>query len=150
MDDESWYQTIGIPGLMRAARGSYAAVIREELATAGFDDLPRNGALALGLLIDEGELIHLTSRLGVRRQAEADLIDKMVIRGYLERTVGDSGQAALRPTDRGRAAVDVAGQAGARVDAMLEQQLGAGGFRTFRQGLLALARLRQEGWTDSD
>jgi hypothetical protein len=100
----------------------------------------------------------------------------MVMRGYLERTVSadNEGHARLAPTERGRAAVEVAGAASGRVDAMLEQQLGAGGFEAFQQGLLALAgavvpglrsevratregaayqrpgKAGSEGWTDSD
>jgi DNA-binding MarR family transcriptional regulator len=152
MDENSWYRAVGIPGLMRAARGSYAAVIREDLAVAGFDDMPRNGVFALALLLHEGGISHLTEGLGVRRKAEGDLIDQMVMRGYLERKVDadNEGQLLLAPTERGRAAVEVAGAAGGRVDTMLEQQLGAGGFDAFQHGLLALARLRSEGWTDSD
>jgi DNA-binding MarR family transcriptional regulator len=152
MDENSWYSAVGIPGLMRAARGSYAAVIREDMAVAGFDDMPRNGVFALALLLYDGGISHLAEGLGVRRKAEGDLIDQMVMRGYLERTVSadNEGHAQLAPTERGRAAVEVAGAASGRVDAMLEQQLGAGGFEAFQQGLLALAKLRSEGWTDSD
>jgi hypothetical protein len=46
--------------------------------------------------------------------------------------------------------VDVAGQASARVDAMLVDQLGPDGFESSQEGLVALAKLRTEGWTDSD
>jgi DNA-binding MarR family transcriptional regulator len=152
MEENSWYRLVGIPGLMRAARGSYAAVIREDLAAAGFDDIPRNAVFALALLMDEGGLTHLTHGLGVRERAANDLLDTMVMRGYLERTVtaDGGGHMLLTPTERGRAAVEVAGQAGVKVDAMLQQELGADGFEAFQQGLLALARLRTEGWTDSD
>jgi DNA-binding MarR family transcriptional regulator len=152
MEENSWYRAVGIPGLMRAARGSYAAVIRDDLAVAGFDDMPRNGVFALALLLYEGGIGRLTEGLGVRRKAEGDLIDQMVMRGYLERTVtaDNEGHLVLAPTERGRAAVEVAGAAGGRVDAMLEQQLGADGFEAFQQGLVVLAKLRAEGWTDSD
>ncbi len=153
MEDNSWYRSVvGTPGLMRAARGSYAAVVREELAAAGFDDIPRNGAFVLALLLRDGGLSHLTKGLGVRTKAEGDLIDQMVMRGYLERTVtGEDGAGVLlSPTERGLSADRVAGQATSRVDAMLEAELGASGFEAFQQGLMALAKLRAEGWTDSD
>ena len=40
MNEDSWHAAVGVPGLMRAARGSYASVIGAVLAEAGFDDLP--------------------------------------------------------------------------------------------------------------
>jgi DNA-binding MarR family transcriptional regulator len=152
MEENSWYRSVGTPGLMRAARGSYAAVVREDLAAAGFDDMPRNGVFALTLLLREGGMSQLTDGLGVRKKAEGELIDQMVMRGYVERTVtGQEGEhVLLAPTERGMAAERIAGQASSRVDAMLEDQLGADGFEAFREGLLALAKLRSEGWTDSD
>jgi hypothetical protein len=43
-DDE----VVVIPALLRAARRSDAQSITAHLATAGFDDLPRNGPSVLG------------------------------------------------------------------------------------------------------
>lgn len=137
---------------MRAARGSYAAVIREDMAAAGFDDLPRNGAFALALLIHDGGLTHLPEGLGVSKQRLGDLVDTMVVRGYLERSAApeDGSRPDVSPTVRGRAAQRVTAEASARVNAMLQQRLGAEGFAAFQDGLLALAELRTEGWTDAD
>jgi hypothetical protein len=148
--DDSWYQLVGVPGLMRAARGSYAAVIRADLAEAGFDDMPRNGAFMLALLIHTGEISRLTNGLGVRKKAEGDLIDMMVMRGYVERTISGDGTVQIMPTDRGRAAEHLTSETSGRIDAMLERELGPGGFAAFQHGLRILARKRSDGWTDAD
>jgi hypothetical protein len=69
----------------------------------------------------------------------------MVRRGYLERDDEQraGGYAAVRPTERGRAAERVVSDGAARVDAMLRERLGAGGFESFRAGLLVLAERRK-------
>jgi DNA-binding MarR family transcriptional regulator len=147
MDEDSWYQSVGVPGLMRAARGWYAAAIGATLAEAGFDDMPRHGGFTLALLIHTGDLTHLTAELGVRGRALGDLIDTMVMRGYLERAVDpeDAGRMVLRPTERGRAAERITSETSSRIDARLMERLGADGFASFREGLLALAELRAHG-----
>ena len=75
-----------LPALLRAARGAYSHVIRAELVGGGFDDLPRNGPFVLGGLVNHGgSLAGLTRELGVTKQAASQLIDTLVVRGYLER-----------------------------------------------------------------
>jgi DNA-binding MarR family transcriptional regulator len=146
MNEDSWHAAVGVPGLMRAARGSYASVIGAVLAEAGFDDLPRNGVFTLALLIHTGELTHLSDGLGVRKQAVGDLIDTMVMRGYLSRATpaGDAGRAVLRATARGEAAEEIAAEVTAKVNARVREQLGEDGFAAFRQGLFLLAEMRVE------
>jgi DNA-binding MarR family transcriptional regulator len=146
MDEGSWHQSAGVPGLMRAARGWYGRVIAASMAEAGFDDMPRNGALALAVLVGGGGLDHLSADLGVRKQLLPDLIDTMVRRGYLERVADaqDSGRVVVRPTERGRAADRIGSEAAARVDGRLRERLGADGFESFCDGLRALAELRAE------
>lgn len=146
MNEDSWYAAVGIPGLMRAARGSYASVITAVLAEAGFDDLPRNGVFSLALLIHTGDLTHLSDGLGVRKQAMGDLIDTMVMRGYISRSApaGDAGHPVLTATARGEAAEEIAAEVTAKVNARVREQLGEDGFAAFRQGLLLLAEMRAE------
>ncbi|HXW44224.1 MAG TPA: MarR family winged helix-turn-helix transcriptional regulator, partial [Streptosporangiaceae bacterium] len=136
MEDDSWRWSVGIPGLMRAARGCYASAIQACLAEAGFDDLPRNGGFALALLIHVGDLSHLTGDLGVSRRVLGDLIDSMVMRGYLERGAppAGGGLAPVVPTVRGRAAEQIMAEASARIDALLQERLGADGFEAFQDG----------------
>jgi DNA-binding MarR family transcriptional regulator len=144
MDDDSWYQSVGVPGLMRAARGWYARVIGAAMAEAGFDDMPRSGTFVLALLIHAESLDHLTADLGVRKQALPELIYTMIMRGYLERAAAPPTDGHIvRPTERGRAAERVISETSARVDAMLRERLGADGFDSFCTGLLALAERRK-------
>jgi hypothetical protein len=128
MNEDSWHAAVGVPGLMRAARGSYASVIGAVLAEAGFDDLPRSDGL------------------GVRKQAVGDLIDTMVMRRYLSRATpaGDAGHAVLRATARGEAAEEIAAEVTAKVNARVREQLGEDGFAAFRQGLVLFAEMRAE------
>src|ERR1700729_1346056 len=111
-----------IPALMRAARGSYALVISAHLAAAGFEDLPRNGAFVLGGMANRGgSAADMTRALGVTKQAASQLIDTLVLRGYLTREVNpsDRRRMTIDLTDRGRAAAAAVGAAVAEVDARL-------------------------------
>src|ERR1700748_1997683 len=80
-DDE-----VVLPALLRAARGAYGNAIRKELAAAGFDDIPRNGPFVLGGVGNRGVAAgDLVRALGVSKQAASQLVDTLVLRGYLER-----------------------------------------------------------------
>ena len=96
-----------IPALLRGARGSYAQSIRAELVAAGFDDLPRNGAFVLGGMANhDGPAVDMIRGLGVTKQAASQLIDTLVLRGYLVRDVNpdDRRRMTIELTERGRAA----------------------------------------------
>ena len=82
----------------------------------------------------------------MRKQAVGDLIDTMVMRGYLSRATpaGDAGRAVLRATARGEAAEEIAAEVTAKVNARVREQLGEDGFAAFRQGLFLLAEMRVE------
>src|ERR1039457_7373352 len=85
-DDE-----VVIPALLRAARGSYGRAINESLAAAGFDALPQNGPFVLsGMANFGGSAADMISGLGVTKQAASQLIDTLVVRGYLTREVNRS------------------------------------------------------------
>jgi DNA-binding MarR family transcriptional regulator len=92
-------------------------------------------------------LTHLTADLGVGRRVLGDLIDTMVMRGYLERAVDpeDAGRMLVRPTERGRAAERITSETSSRIDARLRERLGTEGFASFCDGLLALAELHAHG-----
>lgn len=69
---------VGIPPLLRAARGSYGHAIRAELEAVGYDDLPRNGAYVLGGIVNHGGSAgDLVRQLGVSKQAASQLIDTL-------------------------------------------------------------------------
>src|SRR5271170_4737621 len=96
-----------IPALLRAARGAYGHAVRTRLAAGGFDDLPRNGPYILGGMANHGGTAgSLIRELGVSKQAASQLIDTLVLRGYLEREVDaeDRRRMTIELTERGLAA----------------------------------------------
>jgi DNA-binding MarR family transcriptional regulator len=138
---------VSIPALMRAARGAYALSIKEHLTAEGYDDIPRNGPFVLGGMTNWGaSAAELTGGLDVTRQAASQLIDTLVLRGYLSRAVNqdDRRRITVSLTPRGQAA-------GAAVDAAvraIDEQLAARISRTqlagLRAGLAALAEIKRE------
>jgi DNA-binding MarR family transcriptional regulator len=144
MTSESRFAAIGIPGLLRAARGAYGHAVQAAFAEAGFDDIPRNGAYVLARTYDNtSPLTNLTRELGISKQAVSQLIDTMVMRGYLDRTVDteDRRRMLIRLTPRGEAAATVSWQAATAVDAELESRVSADGVAALRTGLIALAEM---------
>ena len=135
---------IVIPALLRAARRAYGYSIGTRAAAAGFDDLPRNGPFLLGGManydMSAGDLIR---QLGVSKQAASQLIDTLVVRGYLERNVhpDDRRRMTIELTERGRAAADVVQDGIATVDAELARALTPDEIAAFRSGLEALWRI---------
>ena len=137
---------IPIPALLRGARRAYGGAIRGRLAAAGFDDLPRNGPFVLGGIANRGVAAgDLIRQLGVSKQATAQLVDTLVLRGYLERTTNpdDRRRLDLALTERGRAAAAEVRRAVVAVDAELERKLGAAGVAALREGLVALVEMRE-------
>jgi DNA-binding MarR family transcriptional regulator len=138
---------IPIPALLRAARGAYAHAIRARLAAAGFDDMPRNGPFVLGGLANRGGTLRdLIPQLGVSKQAASQLIDTLVLRGYLERRVDedDRRRMNIEPTERGIAAA-AAVRAGVEVvDTDLAERLTPRQLDGLVAGLVALCDIREE------
>jgi DNA-binding MarR family transcriptional regulator len=136
-----------IPALLRAARGTYAQSIKAHLATAGFDDLPRNGPYVLGGLANHGgSAAQVIDGLGVTKQAASQLIDILVLRGYVEREINpdDHRRMTITVTERGRAAA-VAVRAGVdAVDAELRQRISAVELAGLRAGLTALGEIKEQ------
>jgi DNA-binding MarR family transcriptional regulator len=144
MVDESSLDAIGIPGLLRAARKAYGNAIRDAFAAAGFDDIPRNGAYVLARTYDNASpLSALTRELGISKQAVSQLIDTMVMRGYLERSEDseDRRRMLITLTRRGQAAARVSWEAVTDVDAELGSRLPPDGVQALRAGLRVLAEL---------
>ena len=137
---------VPVPALLRAARGAYGHAIADRLAAAGFDDLPRNGPYVLGGMVSHGGSAGgLVRELGISKQAASQLIDTLVIRGYLERQVNteDRRQVVVAVTDRGRAAA-VAVRAGVTaVDTELAGMISPAEFDGLRAGLVALTDIRE-------
>ncbi len=146
MADPDSTDEVGIPPLLRAARGSYGHAIRLELAEAGFDDLPRNSAYVLGGIVNHGGTAgQLVRQLGVSKQAASQLIDTLVLRGYLTRTEDpqDRRRITVEVTERGRAAADAVRKGVEAVDGELSGLISAEEMAGLRAGLVALCTIRE-------
>jgi DNA-binding MarR family transcriptional regulator len=133
--------------LLVRARGGYANTVGAQLWTAGFDDLPRNGPFLLGGMANRGgSAVELIRSLGVTRQAASQLIDALVLRGYLSREVNPDDRRRLNIvlTERGNAAAAVIRAAIEEVNARLAQMLSPAELAGLRAGLAALGEIREE------
>jgi len=108
--------------------------------------MPRNGAYVLARVYDDATFAALTRELGISKQAVSQLIDVMVMRGYLERSSDseDRRRMLLRLTSRGAAAATTAWEAATAVDEELLTRLSADGVAALRSGLIALCEIAAE------
>jgi DNA-binding MarR family transcriptional regulator len=135
-----------IPVLLRGTRGSYAHTIAEFLAEAGCDDLPQNGPFILGGMANHhAPAVDMIRGLGVTRQAASQLIDTLVVRGYLTREVNpaDRRRLNIELTDRGRAAAQAVAEAIEQVDAELAAMITPAELAGLRAGLIALGKIQE-------
>ncbi len=140
-------EPIVIPALLRAARGTYGNAIGAALADAGFDDMPRNGPFVLGGMANHGITAgDLIRQLGVSKQAASQLIDTLVLRGYLERQPDpdDRRRLTIALTERGRVAASAVRTGVRSVDDELAQKLSADDLESLRRGLIALIEIREK------
>lgn len=134
-----------VPALLRAARGSYGNAVRASLLAAGFDDLPRNGPFVLGGMANHGASVaDLIEALDVTKQAASQLIDALVLRGYLTREVNpdDRRRLTIELTERGRAAAEAVRAGVEIVDAELAATITPDQLAGLRAGLAALAEIK--------
>jgi DNA-binding MarR family transcriptional regulator len=134
-----------IPALLRWARGSYGRAVARSLAIAGFDDLPRNGAFVLGGMAGfGGSAADMILGLDVTKQAASQLIDTLVLRGYLTREVDadDRRRLTISLTERGRGAADAVHGAVESIDAELATMITPEEMAGMRAGLRALAEIK--------
>ncbi len=135
-----------IPALLRASRGAYGHAVRAKLALGGFDDLPANGPFILGGIANHGGTAGgLVRELGVSKQAASQLIDTLVLRGYLERHPDpeDRRRMTIELTERGRAAAAAVRDGVETVDAELAGKLSPAELDGLRAGLVALCEIRE-------
>jgi|SRR5581483_10769161 len=138
---------IPLPALLRAARGAYGGEVRRRLAEGGFDDLPRNGPFVLGGMANQGVAASdLIPQLGVSKQATGQLVDTLVLRGYLVRETNpdDRRRLDLLLTERGHAAAAEVRAAVVSVNERLARKIGGEGMSALRDGLVALIEIREE------
>jgi DNA-binding MarR family transcriptional regulator len=147
MEHTPWYDQISIPALLRHARHTYGKAMRSALEEAGYDDIPANGLYVIGGLALDGDvpLGRLVKQLGISKQGAGQLVDTLVMRGYLSRTVDDNDrrQLVVALTDRGRAAAEIQARARDRVDAELVARVGEDDVRAARRSLGVLIELQQ-------
>jgi DNA-binding MarR family transcriptional regulator len=134
------------PALLRHARYTYGVAMRRALTEAGYDDIPGNGLYVIGgLALGAGDLPlgQLIKELGVSKQAAGQLVDTLVLRGYLERTVdaGDRRKLTVTLSERGRAAAAIQTAAREKIDAELVACSSAEDVRCMRRTLSALIDL---------
>lgn len=133
-----------LPVLLRPGRGVYGLFIRDALTEAGFTDMPANGGYVLGLIAPEGTpLGEVISDLGVAKQTASQLVDTLVVRGYLERSEDpdDRRRVLLALTERGRSASALVFSTVEEIDARLVSEVGADHMRHTKETLLALLNL---------
>ena len=136
---------IVIPALLRAARGSYGRAIAEQLEAAGIDDLPRHGPFVLGGMANRGgSAAEMIAGLGISKQRASQLIDTLVLRGYLIREINpdDRRRTTILLTERGRSAAEEIGAAIEDVDRELASMISPSQLAGLRTGLSALAQIR--------
>jgi DNA-binding MarR family transcriptional regulator len=116
------------------------------LGAGGLEDLPPNGAYVVGGIVNRaGSAGDLVRQLGVSKQAASQLIDTLVLRGYLERRVDpeDRRRIIIEATERGRAAGEAIAAGVQAVDAELIQRISASGVSALQDGLVALCEIRE-------
>lgn len=149
MDDKPWYEGVVIPALLRHARSTYGKAMRAALEDAGYDDIPANGLYIIGgLALGAGDvpLRQLVRELGITKQGAGQLVDQLVMRGYLTREINenDRRQLTVTLTERGRAAAEVQAKAREAIDAELVSRVGEDDVRAARRALGTLIEMRQE------
>jgi DNA-binding MarR family transcriptional regulator len=154
--EQPWYETIVMPALLRWARTAYGEAMRRALAAVGCDDIPANGMFVIGgLAMGAGDapLGVLGKQLNVSKQAAGQLVDTLVLRGYLKREVDESDRRKFSVvlTERGWHAANVQREARERIDAALAARVGADSVSEARKVLAAMVEIgREEEAPDAD
>jgi DNA-binding MarR family transcriptional regulator len=126
-DDTEWFAQVTLPALLRAARKAFGSAIRSALIEAGVDDMPANGSYVIGAIARTGApLSEIIQWLGVSKQAAGQLVDTLVTRGFLGRSVDpeDRRRLTITLTERGEAVAAVIHSAVDGVDAALVARVG--------------------------
>lgn len=152
MEDAPWYDEVVFPALLRHARTTYGKAMRSALDEAGYDDIPGNGLYIIGGLALESRdipLRQLVRDLGITKQGAGQLVDALVMRGYVSRSVdeNDRRQLIVALTERGRAAASVQAQVRERIDQELLARVGEGDVKAARRVLGTLIDMRREETT---
>jgi DNA-binding MarR family transcriptional regulator len=143
----AWYDDVSMPALLRAARTTYGSAIRAALEETGCADVPRNGIFVIGAIARTGSpLGEVIAALGVSKQAAGQLVDTLVLRGYLDRAPDpdDRRRMTVSLTERGRTAAAAGREAVERIDRQLETRVGVEHVAHTRATLAALIGLGRD------
>jgi DNA-binding MarR family transcriptional regulator len=134
-----------IPELMRLARGSYKRAVDIQLAADGLEDLPTTSGYLLAYLADDEESIPARIEgLGIKPRQFTQLVDTLVLRGYLTREIDPAGgEVSLALTERGRAANEASSAGCSYVDQELERRLSEAEMAGLRRGLAVLGEIKR-------
>ena len=145
--DPRFAPEVVLPVLLRPGRGVYGLFIRDALIEEGFSDMPPSGGYVLGLLEHGRPLSEVIAEMGFSKQRASQLVDTMVIRGYVERRVDadDRRRMTLTLTERGRAASEVVYHTVVEIDERLVAAVGAEYVAHTKETLAALVELRTDG-----
>jgi len=148
-NEKPWFEEIAMPALLRHARTTYGSAMRLALEEAGYEDIPKNGMYVIGGLAFGAEgvpLGQLVKELGVSKQAAGQLVDMLVLRGYIDRTVdaNDRRKLTVALTERGRAAAAIQGDVIRKIDAELAARVGKEKVVIARQVLAELLGMGRE------
>lgn len=154
-NSKPWYEQIVIPALLRHARTTYGKAMRQALDEAGYDDIPKNGLYVIGGLAlgaNTVPLSQLVKELGVSKQAAGQLVDTLVLRGYLERTEDseDRRKSNIVLTKRGQAAAATQAAAREKIDIELVARVGEENVLRLRRTLAALIGMGKESEAEQE
>jgi DNA-binding MarR family transcriptional regulator len=154
-ETQPWFEEASMPALLRHARVTYGSAMRRALEKAGFDDVPKNGLYVIGgLAWGNGEipLGQLIKEMRVSKQAAGQLVDSLVLRGYLARTVDpeDRRKLTVNLTERGRAAASTQAAVREEIDAELLACVGREDVSRTRRTLAALIDLGRKTGEEQD
>ncbi len=133
-----------LAALLREARTTFVLAIRTQLAQGGFEDMPRDGVFAISAIRDcEAGAADLGRKMGVSKQAVSQLLDTLVARGYVKRTVDpvDRRRTKLKLTRRGTRVASTCRQAVDEVEQLLVERVGTRCIEQTRITLTALVGL---------
>jgi DNA-binding MarR family transcriptional regulator len=153
--EKPWYEEIALPALLRHARNTYGGAMRKALDEAGYDDIPGNGLYVIGGLAlgaEDVPLGQLIKELRISKQAAGQLVDMLVTRGYLERSVDkdDRRKLTVTLTERGKAAAATQGAAREKVDAELLAGVGLDDVNRTRRTLAVLIDIGRQAGEGND
>jgi DNA-binding MarR family transcriptional regulator len=140
----SSFEDVPLSALIRAARRPYGMAVRRAQEAIGCDDLPRAGGFILTTMSwSDASVESVVQWMGVSKQAVSQVLDRLVVRGYLERKqdLRDRRRVRLVLTERGRAAAAAARTAIEAVDRQLVTRVGRPRITQTRATLEALIEI---------